>query len=230
MHPIHRLRVATLFLLATATLVALGSALAQEPTYAPTGTLDATVDGVPVAFGTYVTLVPEPSESIDDARARALAGSLVGTEVATATTVATDPLVVNGVVAMAGTLTLDLRGSVGPPARGREDRRELVLGIRLDPETLAWTGDPDDVSVAYHPERWSGSAYYQLQDLTLIELQVERASDTTLRAIGRLEATLVWREGGFQVIFDPERTVALIVDFAVDPVVGDEALAALLGD
>ena len=230
MHPIHRLRVATLFLIATATLVALGSALAQEPTYAPTGTLDATVDGVPVAFGTYVTLVPEPSESIDDARARALAGQLIGREVATATTIATDPLVVNGVVAMAATLTLDLRGSVGAPERGRDDLRELVIGIRLDPETLAWTGDPDHVSVVLHPERWSGSAYYQLQELTLIELQVERASDTTLRATGRLEATLVWREGGFQVTFDPERIVAVTVDFAIDPVVGDEALAALLGN
>jgi hypothetical protein len=177
-----------------------------------------------------VTVVPEPSESIDDARARALAGQLVGREVATATTIATDPLVVNGVVAMAATLTLNLRGSVGAPARGRDDLRELVLGIRLDPETLAWTGDPEHVSVAYHPERWSGSAYYQLQELTLIELQVERASDTTLRATGRLEATLVWREGGFQVTFDPERTVAVTVDFVVDPVVGDEALAALLGN
>ncbi len=230
MHPIRRLRAASLVLGITVALVALGSALAQEPTYTPTGTLDATIDGVPVAFGTYVTVVPEPSESIDDARARALAGRLVGREVATATTIATDPLVVNGVVAMAATLTLDLRGSVGAPERGRDDRRELVLGIRLDPETLAWTGDPDHVSVAFHPERWSGSAYYQLQDLTLIELQVERASDTTLRATGRIEATLVWREGGFMVTFDPERTLALTVEFAVDPVVGDEALAALLGD
>jgi hypothetical protein len=227
MHPLRRLRTATL---ALATLVALGGAFAQEPTFTPTGTLDATVDGVPVAFGTYVTIVPEPSESIDDARARALAGRLVGREVATATTIATDPLVVNGVVAMAATLTLDLRGSVGAPERGRADLRELVLGIRLDPETLAWTGDPEHVSVAYHPERWSGTAFYQLQDLTSIELQVERASDTTLRATGRLEATLVWREGAFRVVFDPERTVVITVDFVVDPVVGDEALAALLGD
>lgn len=227
MHPIRRLCAASIVVAIT---FALGSATAQEPAYTPTGTLNATVDGVPVAFGTYVTVVPEPSESIDDARARALAGRLVGREVATATTIATDPLVVNGVVAMAATLTLNLRGSVGVPARGRDDLRELVLGIRLDPETLAWTGDPEHVSVAYHPERWSGSAYYQLQELTLIELQVERASDTTLRATGRLEATLVWREGGFQVTFDPERTVAVTVDFVVDPVVGDEALAALLGN
>ncbi len=230
MQPIRRLRAATRTLAASAMLVALGVALAQEPTYTPTGTLDATIDGAPVAFGTYVTVVPEPNESIDDARARALAGQLGGREVATATTIATDPLVVNGVVAMAATLTLDLRGSVGAPARGREDLRELVLGIRLDPEALAWTGDPEHVSVAYHPERWSGSAYYQLQELELIELHVERASDTTLRATGRLEATLVWREGGFRVTFDPERTVAIAVDFAIDPVVGDEALAALLGN
>lgn len=227
MHPIRRLRAASIVVTIT---VALGFALAQEPTYTPTGTLDATIDGDPVAFGTYVTVVPEPSETIEDARARALAGELVGREVATATTIATDPLVVNGVVAMAATLTLDLRGSVGAPARGREDLRELVIGIRLDPETLAWTGDPEHVSIAYHPERWSGTAFYQLQELTLIELNVERASDTTLRATGRLEATLVWRQGAFQVVFDPERTVAVAVDFAVDPVVGDEALAALLGD
>jgi hypothetical protein len=32
------------------------------------------------------------------------------------------------------------------------------------------------------------------------------------------------------VVYDPERTVVVAVDFAVDPVVGDEALAALLGD
>lgn len=182
MHPIRRLRAATPALAATAALVALGGALAQEPAYAPTGTLDATIDGVPVAFGTYVTVVPEPSEAIDDARARALAGRLVGRELATATTITTDPLVVN------------------------------------------------HVSDAYHPERWSGTASYQLQDLVRIELQVERACDTTLRATGRLEATLVWRQGVFQVTLDPDRTVAVTVDFAVDPVVGDEALTALLGN
>ena len=219
MHPITRLRSRSIVVAITLTF---GVALAQEPTYTPTGTLEATVDGVPVMFGTYVTVVPEPSESIEDARARAMAGQLVGREVATATTIATDPIVVNGVVAMAATLTLELRGSVGAPERGREDRRELVIGVRL--------GDPQQVSVAYHPERWSGTSYYQLQDLTLIELQVERVSDTTLRATGRLEATLVWRQGAFQVVFDPERTVVVAVDFAVDPVVGDEALAALLGD
>lgn len=229
MHPIHRSRAARA-LAATAALLALGHALAQVPTYTPTGTLDATVDGAPVAFGTYVTVVPEAGEPLEDARARALAGRLVGREVATATAITTDPLVVNGVVAMAATLTLELRGSVGAPARGRDDLRELVLGIRLDPETLAWTGDPDQVSVAYHPERWSGTAYYQLQELHRIEVQVERTSDTTLRASGRLEATLVWRQGAFQVVVDPERTVTVAVDFEVDPVVGDEALAALLGN
>jgi hypothetical protein len=230
MHRTRSLRTAALVFTATTVLALVGPALAQEPVYTPTGTLDATVDGVPVAFGTYVTVVPEPSESIDDARARALAGRLVGREVATATTIATDPLVVNGVVAMAATLTLDLRGSVGAPERGRDDLRELVLGIRLGPETLAWTGDPEHVSVVYHPERWSGTAYFQLQELTGIELLVERTSDTTLRATGRIEAVLVWREGAFQVTFDPDRTVVLAVDFAIDPVVGDEALAALLGD
>lgn len=230
MHPHRRLRVQAMTFLATVALAVLGSTLAQEPTYTPTGTLDATIDGVPAAFGTYVTVVPEPSEPLEDARARALAGQLVGREVATATTIATDPLVVNGVVAMAATLTLELRGSIGAPERGRDDLRELVLGIRLDPDTLAWTGDPEQVSVAYHPERWSGTAFYELLELTLLELDVERASDTTLRASGRLEATLVWRQGAFQVVYDPERTVVVAVDFAVDPVVGDEALAALLGD
>lgn len=205
-------------------------AVAQEPVFHPTGTLDATIDGVPIAFGTYVTVVPEASEPIEDARARALAGRLVGREVATATTVTTEPLVVNGVVAMPATLTLELRGSVGAPERGRPDLRELVLGVRLDPATLAWTGDLEHVSVAYHPERWSGTAYYQLAELEVLELTVERASDTTLRATGRLEATLVWREGAFRVTVDPERTVHLAVDFVVDPVVGDEALAAVLGD
>jgi hypothetical protein len=230
MLPTRRPHAATLVLTAIIAVGTLGGALAQEPTYAPTGTLDATIDGVAAAFGTYVTVVPEPNETPDDARARALAGRLAGLEVATATTIATDPLVVQGVVAMAATLTLELRGSVGAPERGRADRRELVIGVRLDPETLAWTGDPDHVSVVYHPERWSGTAYYQLQELTALDLQVERASDTTLRASGRIEATLVWRQGAFQVTVDPDRTVSVTVAFEIDPVVGDEALAALLGD
>lgn len=202
---------------------------AQEPVFVPTGSLDATVDGERVAFGTYVTVVPEPAEPIENARARALAGRLAGREVATATTITTEPLVMNDVVIMPATITLELRGSVGAPERGRDDLRELVLGIRLDPDTLAWTGDPEQVSVAYHPERWSGTAFYQLSELHLLELIVERASDTTLRASGRLEATLVWREGAFRVTVDADRTLALVVDFAVDPVVGDEALAAALG-
>jgi hypothetical protein len=230
MHAARRPRSTGQVLAALAALVVLGHALAQEPVYEATGTLDATIDGVPVAFGTYVTVVPEAAEAIEDARARALAGRLVGREVATATTVATEPLVVNGVVAMPATLTIELRGSVGAPERGRDDLRELVLGIRLDPVTLTWTGDPEQVSVVFHPERWSATAHYQLQDLTLLELQVERVSDTALRATGRLEATLVWREGAFRPVVDPDRTVALTVAFTADPVVGDEALAAVLGD
>jgi hypothetical protein len=213
----------------TLALALLGAAAAQAPTYVATGTLTATVDGVLVNFATFVTVVPEPSETIDDARARAFAGALVGREVATATAITTPPLVVGEVVAMPATLTVELRGSVGAPKRDREDLRELVLGIRLDPATLAWTGVPDHVSVAYHPERWSGTAYYQLQDLVVLELTATAASPTALRVAGRLEATLVWREGAFQVRVDPSRTLALTVDFEVDPVIGNEALAALLG-
>lgn len=214
----------------TLALALLGAAAAQAPTYVTTGTLTATVDGVPVTFATFVTVVPEPSETIDDARARAVAGALVGREVATASAITTAPLVIGGLAAMPATLTVELRGSVGAPQRGREDLRELVLGIRLDPATLAWTGVPDQVSVAYHPDRWSGTAYYQLQDLVVLELTATATSPTALRVVGRLEATLVWREGAFQVRVDPSRTLALTVHFAVDPVVGDEALAALLGN
>jgi hypothetical protein len=206
-----------------------GAAAAQAPTYVPTGTLAATIDGVPATFATHVTVVPEPTETLDDARARALAGALVGREVATATAKATAPLVIGGLVAMPSTLTIELRGNVGAPIRGRDDLRELVLGIRLDPETLAWTGDPDHVSVAYHPERWSGTSYYQLQELTLLDLRVEVASPTALRVAGRVEATLVWREGAFQVRVDLDRTVTLTVDFEADPVLGDQALSSLLG-
>ncbi len=228
--PTARPRVHATTALALALVLALtGAAAAQAPTYVPTGALAATVDGVPVAFATHVTVVPEPAETLDDARARAIAGALVGREVATATARATAPMVVGGVVALPATLTIELRGSVGAPVRGRDDLRELVIGIRLDPETLAWTGDPDHVSVAYHPERWSGSSYYQLQDLTLLDLTVEVASPTTLRVAGRLEATLVWREGAFQVRVDPDRTVTLTVGFEADPVIGDQALSALLG-
>jgi hypothetical protein len=208
----------------------LGIALAQEPAFVPTGTLSADIDGVPVAFGTYITVVPEAAEAIEDARARALAGQLQGREVATATTITTEPLVMNGVIIMPATLTLELRGSVGAPERGRPDLRELVLSVRLDPTTLTWTGDPAQVSVAYHPERWSGTAHYQLAELTALELSVERTAEATLRVTGALTATLVWREGAFRVTIDPERTVVLTLNLAVDPVVGDAALAALLGN
>lgn len=218
------------FLLVIATTSGAATVAAQEPVFVATGSLDTTVDGEAVAFGTFVTVVPEPTEQIQDARARALAGRLAGSEVASATTITTEPLVMNDVVIMPATVTLELRASVGAPDRGRDDLRELVLGIRLDPATLAWTGDPEQVSIAYHPERWSGTAYYQLSELHLLELNVERASDTTLRATGRLEATLVWREGAFRVTVDADRTLALVVDFTVDPVVGDEALAAALGE
>ena len=213
---------------AAALAIAAGGAHAQESSYLPTGTLAAAVDGVASTFATHVTVVPEPGEAPEDARARALAGRLAGTEVATAVAIVTDPLVVGGVVAMALSRRQRI-GSVGPPVRGRADLRELVLGIRLDPETLAWTGDPDHVSVAYHPERWSGTAYYQLLDLSLLDLRVEAGSERGLRVAGRLEATLVWREGAFQVRVDPSRTLALTLEFQVDPVIGGDTLADLLG-
>ena len=210
-------------------LVLNAPALAQAPAYLETGTLHASVDGEAVTLHTYVTVVPDNAEDVDDARARALAGSLAGREVATASTIVTPPLVMGGVVAMPATLTLELRGSVGAPERGRDDRRELVIGIRLDPDTLAWSGDPDHVSVAYHPERWSGTAYYQLHALERLELHlVEQTAERTLRVAGRLEATLVWRSGAFVVAFDLDRQVSLVVDFEADPVIGDEALTALL--
>lgn len=216
-------------LLALAGPALTGPALAQAPEYLETGTLHASVDGMVVTLHTYVTAVPDEAEGIADARARALAGRLAGREVATATTIVTPPLVVGETVVFPSTLTVELRGSVGAPERGRDDRRELVIGIRLDPDTLAWSGDPDHVSVAYHPERWSGTAYYQLHALRLLELQhVEATSDTTLRIAGRLEATLVWRSGAFVVAFDLDRQADLVVDFEVDPVIGDEALTALL--
>jgi hypothetical protein len=206
-----------------------GHTLAQAPEYLETGTLRATVGGESVTLHTYVTLVPDGAEGIDDARARALAGSLAGREVATATTIVTPPLIVGDVVAMPATLTVVLRGSVGAPERGRGDLRELVIGVRVDPDTLRWSGDPDHVSVAYHPERWSGTSYYQLHALEHLELsRVEQTSERTLGVSGRLEATLVWRSGGFMVEFDLGRQVELVVDFDVDPVIGDEALTELL--
>jgi hypothetical protein len=210
-------------------LVLNAPALAQAPAYLETGTLLASVDGEAVTLHTHVTVVPDDAENVEDARARALAGSLAGREVATATAIVTPPLVVGGVVAMPATLTLELRGSVGAPERGRDDLRELVIGIRVDPDTLAWSGDPDHVSVAYHPERWSGTSYYQLHALERLELHtVEQTAERTLRVAGRLEATLVWRSGAFVVAFDLDRQVDLVVDFDIDPVIGDEALTALL--
>lgn len=210
-------------------LVLHGPALAQAPAYLETGSLRASIDGEAVTLHTYVTVVPDTAENVDDARARALAGSLSGREVATATAIVTPPLVVGGVVAMPATLTLELRGSVGAPERGRDDLRELVIGIRVDPDTLAWSGDPAHVSVAYHPERWSGSSYYELHALERLELHhVEQTSERTMRAAGRLEATLVWRSGAFVVAFDLDRQIDLVVDFDIHTVIGDEALTELL--
>ena len=206
-----------------------GSTLAQAPVYVPTGTLAATIDGEPIAFATHANLVPEPGTTIADADARALAERLTGREVNTASFVVTDPLVVGGVTAFPATLTVSLRAMVAPD--DRNERRELVLSFGLDPATLAWDGDPRRVAIEFHPERWRATAHYQLLELHAFELTVvEAVAPHVLRVAGRLTATLVWREGAFQVTVDPTNTVELTLDFEADPVVGDDVLVPLLED
>lgn len=207
------------------------STLAQAPVYVPTGTLAAIIDGEPIAFATHANLVPEPGAAIGDAAAdaRALAAALTGREVNTASFRYSEPLVVGGVTALPATLFVQLRARVAPDSR--EERRELVLSFALDPETLAWDGDPGRVSVEFHPERWRATAHYQLLELRAFELTlVEAVEPHALRIAGRLAATLAWREGAFQVTVDPTRSVELMVEFEAFPVAGDDVLGPLLED
>lgn len=213
-----------------ALLVGVTSAQAQAPAvvYVPTGTLTATIDGETVVFSTHANLVPTTdTAAIQDADARALAETLTGREVNTASFIATEPLVVGGITAMPATLTVVLRAMVAPD--DRTERRELVLSFGLDPETLAPLADLGRVSVEYHPERWRATAQYVLLDLRLFGLTLlEAVEPHTLRVAGRLEATLAWRSGAFQVTIDPSDTVELILDFEAYPVVGDDILVPLL--
>jgi hypothetical protein len=209
-----------------ATLVT-GIALAQAPVYVPTGTLDADIDGGVVVFRTHANLVPEPGSVVADAAAADLVETLSGREVNTASFVYVDAMVVGGVTALPASLTVVLRGAIDPGSR--DDRRELVVSFGLDPVTLAWDAREERVAVAYHPERWSASAYYQVLELHAFELTLVEAERThVLRVAGRLEATLAWRQGAFQVTVDPTNTVALAVDFVAFPVVGDDVLVPLL--
>ncbi len=215
----------------TAALV-LGAAVAQTPAvvYVPTGTLTATIDGATVVFSTHANLVPTvDTDSIENADARALLESLTGREVNTASFVATEALVVNGVVAVPATLTVVLSAMVAPD--DRDERRELVLGFGLDPATLAPFDDPDRISIEFHPERWRATAHYVILDLRHFELTlVEAVEPHVLRVAGRLEATLAWRSGGFQATIDPADTVELLLDFEAYPVVGDDILVPLIED
>lgn len=210
-------------------LVALmaGVALAQAPVYVPTGTLDASLDGGAVRFSTHANLVPEPGSPIQDASAADLAEALSGYEVNTASFVYVEPMVIGGVTALPASLTVVLRGAIDPGSR--DDRRELVVSFGLDPVTLQWDGREERVAVAFHPERWSASAYYEVLELRAFELTAVEATDAhVLRVAGRLEATLVWRQGAFQVTVDPTNTVDVTVVFTAYPVAGDEVLVPLL--
>jgi hypothetical protein len=212
--------------------VLVGGAAAQAPAvvYVPTGTLTATIDGEAVVFATHAHLVPTTdTAAIRDADARALAETLTGREVNTASFVYTEPLVVNGITAMPATLTVVLRAKVAPD--DRDERRELVLSFGLDPVTLAPLDDPRRVSVEYHPERWRATAHYVLLDLRVFDVTLlEAVEPHALRAAGRLEATLAWRSGSFQATIDPADSVELRLDFEAYPVVGDDVLVPLLED
>jgi len=207
-----------------------GAASAQAPAvvYVPTGTLTATLDGATVVFSTHANLVPTTdTEAIADADARALAETLTGREVNTASFIATEPLVVGGITAMPATLTVVLRAMVAPD--DRSERRELVLSFGLDPATLAPLDDFGRVSVEYHPERWRATAHYVILDLRLFDLTLlDVVAPHVLRVAGRLEATLAWRSGAFQVTIDPTDTVELLLDFEAYPVVGDDVLVPLI--
>jgi hypothetical protein len=206
-----------------------GAVLAQPPIVAvPTGSLRATIDGEAILFVTHAELVPDTdTAAIADADARALAAALSGREVNTASYRYSPPLEVGGVTALPATLFVQLRARIEPGSRA--ERRELVLSFALDPDTLAWDGDGRRVSVEFHPERWRATAHYQLLELHEFELTLAEAVDAhVLRVAGRLSATLAWREGGFQVVVDPDRSVELHVDFEAYPVVGDDVLGPLL--
>lgn len=206
-----------------------GTVLAQGPVvYVPTGSLRAEIDGAPLVFATHANLVPEGAgAAIADPDARALAAALSGREVNTASFTYSALVVVGGVTALPASLFVQLRGRVEPDSR--EERRELVLSFALDPDTLAWDGDPHRVRVEFHPERWRATAHYQLLELHAFELTLaEPADGHVLRVAGRLAATLAWREGAFQAVVDPGRSVELVVDFEAFPVVGDDVLGPLL--
>jgi len=206
----------------------LGLALAQAPVYVPTGTLSAEIDGRAVVFATHANLVPgADTEAIADADARALAERLTGREVNTATFVFTEPLIVGGIVALPASLTVSLRAMVAPDDRA--ERRELVLGFGVDPETLVWDGNAGRVTVQFHPERWRAAAHYQLLELHSFEITLfEVVAPHVLRVAGRLAATLAWREGAFQSVIDPTNRVALTLDFEAYPVTGDDVFGPLL--
>jgi hypothetical protein len=211
-----------------ALIVGAASAQASAVVYVPTGILTATIDGETVVFSTHANLVPTTdTAAIANADARALAETLTGREVNTASFVATEPLVVNGITALPATLTVVLRAMVAPD--DRSERRELVLSFGLDPATLAPLGEPARVSVEFHPERWRATAHYVILDLRLFDLTlVEAVEPHVLRVAGRLEATLAWRSGTFQATIDPTDTVELLLEFEADPVTGDDVLVPLV--
>jgi hypothetical protein len=212
----------------SALLAGLALAQASPVVYVPTGTLRATIDGEPIVFATHANLVPDTdTAAIEDADARALAAALTGREVNTAGFRTTAPMVVGGVTALPATLFVQLRARVEPDSR--TERRELVLSFALDPDTLAWDGDPSRVSVEFHPERWRATAHYQVFELHTFELTLAEAVEAhVLRVAGRLAATLAWREGSFQARVDPSRSAVLVVEFEAFPVVGDDVLGPLL--
>jgi hypothetical protein len=208
----------------------LGLAWAQAPIFVPTGALTATIDGTTIVFRPHANLVPETdAEAPADASVDALIERLSGREVNGASFIVTEPLVVGDITAFPATMTVNLRAMVAPD--DRSDRRELVIGFGVDPDTLAWDGDEGRVAVEFHPERWRATAHYQLLELHAFEVtRLEAVEPHALRVAGRLVATLAWREGAFQSVVDATNTVELTVDFEAYPVTGDDVLTPLLED
>jgi hypothetical protein len=169
-----------------APLLGLGGALAQAPIFVPTGVLTATIDGTTVVFRPHANLVPETdAEASTDASVDALIERLSGREVNGASFIVTEPLVVGDVTAFPATMTVNLRAMVAPD--DRSDRRELVIGFGVDPDTLAWDGDEGRVAVEFHPERWRATAHYQLLELHAFEVtRLEAVEPHALRVAGRL--------------------------------------------